>query len=209
VSAVAHIDEYKTGQFYTDEYRGLMSWNGYERNNLLRNEGPGKDGVPRFVDVAPALGADDDRDSRGIALADFDNDGDIDIAVNHNPGDSGDASRAGAVFLVNEIGQRRQWLAVELIGRTSNRGAIGAQVVVEAGGVKQIRQVTAGSSYAAQHSQRLYFGLDDQIVVNHLSVRWPGGQVEEFEDLDSRHLVRITENEGLEQLALPATGGDR
>jgi len=208
VSAVAHIDEYKTGRFYTDEYRGQLSWNGYERNNLLRNEGPGADGVPRFVDVAPALGADDDRDARGVALADFDNDGDLDIAVNHNPGDSGDPSRAGAVFLENRIGDRRQWLAVELRGTVSNRDAIGAEVVVEAGGTRQLGQVTAGSSYAAQHSQRLYFGLGATTRVDRLTVTWPDGSVEEFSELDARRLTRLVQGEGLEQVALPLAGGD-
>ena len=64
-----------------------MSWNGYERNVLLRNDGTDKNGVLHFTDVASALGADDIRDGRGMAVADFDNDGDLDIVINNNPGD--------------------------------------------------------------------------------------------------------------------------
>lgn len=203
MSAVAHIQEYKTGRFYTDEFRGLSSWNGWERNNLLRNEGLGADGVPRFTDVASSLGADDDRDARGIAIADFDNDGDLDIAVNHNPGATGDPVRSRVRFLENEIGDRHHWLAVELVAAEGNRDAVGATVVARSGDLKQLRQVNAGSSYASQHSQRLYFGLGERTTVDTLTVRWPSGRSEEFSSLDSRTLVRISEGQGLEVLSLP------
>jgi len=206
MSAVAHIKEYKTGRFYTDEFRGTSSWNGWERNNLLRNEGNGADGVPRFTDVAPALGADDDRDARGIAIADFDNDGDLDIVINHNPGATGDPVRARAKYLENEIGDRHQWLAVELVGgRGGNRDAVGAKIRATSGDLTLMQQVNAGSSYAAQHSQRLYFGLGGRTAVERLDVIWPSGLEETFTDLATRTLVRITEGEGLEVLALPGT----
>lgn len=197
MSAVAHIDEYKTGRFYTDEYRGDMSWNGYENNNLLRGEGCSESGVPRFTDVAMALGADDQKDARGIAIADYDHDGDLDIAVNHNIGDHGNAELAEAVLLRNDVGAARAWLAVELRGTTSNRDAVGATVTVTTGDQQQLRLLSAGSSYASQHSQRLYFGLGDSERVDQLTVRWPGGGSETFEGLAARQLVRIVEGQGI------------
>ncbi|HET9713344.1 MAG TPA: hypothetical protein VFP64_15735, partial [Pyrinomonadaceae bacterium] len=66
MSAVAHIKDYKTGKFYRDDFRGNISWNGYEHNVLLRNEGTAPNGTLQFTDVAMATGADDIRDSRGI-----------------------------------------------------------------------------------------------------------------------------------------------
>ena len=63
MSAVAHIDEYKTGFFNSDEYRGAMSWNGWEANNLMRNEGPGADGgtgpprIDRLEETTAPLGS--------------------------------------------------------------------------------------------------------------------------------------------------------
>jgi hypothetical protein len=203
LSAVAHIKQYKTGQFYTDEFRGDISWNGYEHNVLLRNEGKGPDGVLRFTDVAMAVGADDDKDGRGMAVADFDNDGGLDIVINNNPGDSGIAERARATLLHNNVGPRRNWLAVELQGTKSNRDAVGAEVRIETGGVKQMRHVTAGSGYASQDGARLYFGLDDKTRVDLMTVKWPSGLVERFENVKARQLVRITEGAGIQMLQMP------
>lgn len=211
MSAVAHINEYKTGKFYRDEFRGNISWNGYEHNVLLRNEGPGPTGTLQFTDVAMATGADDIRDARGVATADFDNDGDLDIVINNNPGDSGRAELSRATLLRNNVGERRNWLAIELRGTESNRDAVGALVTVEASGQKFTRLVTAGSGFASQQSARLYFGLGDKTQVDAVTVRWPRGRTERFtKDHDraiaARQLIRITEGKDFQVLELPRPG---
>jgi len=182
-----------------------MSWNGYENNVLLRNEGCREDGIPRFTDVAMALGADDSLDSRGVATADFDNDGDLDLAINHNPGDNDHPERRRAVLLRNEIGQRRPWVAVELAGTRSTLEAVGAEVTVEAGGHRQLKLVKIGGSFASQQSRRLYFGLGEAETVERLTVRWSGGEEETFTEIPARSLVRIREGEGIEIGALPSS----
>jgi enediyne biosynthesis protein E4 len=187
---------------------------------LLRNDGRDASGVLRFTDVAMAVGADDIKDGRGMATADFDNDGDLDLVINSNPGDSGRAELSRATLLRNNVGDRRNWLAVELRGgagmhdgdakgKWSNRDAVGAQVTLETGADKQLRLVTAGSGFASQHSSRLYFGLGDRTQADALVVRWPSGRVERFDNIGgqpvgARRLVRVTEGEGAEVLALPA-----
>jgi hypothetical protein len=178
---------------------------------LLRNDGRDASGVLRFSDVAMATGADNIKDGRGMATADFDNDGDLDIVINSNPGDSGRAELSRATLLRNNVGGTRNWLAVELRGdgKRSNRDAVGAQVTIEAGGEKQLRLLTAGSGFASQHSARLYFGLGTLERADALVVRWPDGRVERFENIGgqpigARRLVRVTEGEGAELLALPA-----
>jgi hypothetical protein len=209
LSAVAHIKEYKTGKFYRDEFRGDISWNGYEHNVLLRNEGQDTNGTPQFTDVAMATGADDIKDGRGMAIADFDNDGALDIVINNNPGDNGDASRARPTLLHNNIGSRRNWLAVELEGIRSNRDAVGALVTIETGREKQLRLVSAGSGFASQNSVRLYFGTNDKPQIDALTVRWPSGLVEHFEKIGGKaiatgQVVRIREGTGIQALSLPA-----
>lgn len=155
-----------------------------------------------------ATGSDEIRDSRGLATADFDNDGDLDIVLNNNPGDSGRAEQARATLLRNNVGERRNWLAIELSGTKTNHDAVGALVTVVAGGEKFVRLVTAGSGFASQHSARLYFGLGDKTHVDLVTVRWPNGSVEKFErigdqPIESHRLLRITEARGAEGLALP------
>jgi enediyne biosynthesis protein E4 len=202
LSAVAHIDQYKTGKFFKDEFRGDISWNGYEHNVLLRNEPPDAQGRLRFTDVAMALGADDDRDARGMAYADFDHDGDLDMVINNNPGDNGIAERARPVLYRNNIGQQRHWLAVELHGAKSNRDGIGAVVRIEAASEKQMRHSIAGAGYAAQYTSRLYFGLNDKTQIETLTVRWPSGLVEQFKQIKANQLLRLTEGSGMEQMPL-------
>ncbi len=176
---------------------------------LLRNDGRDAKGTLRFSDVAMATGADDIRDGRGLAIADFDNDGDLDIVVNNNSGDSGRAELARAAVLRNNVGERRNWIAVELEGTKSNRDGVGALVTVETSKGRQVQQVTAGSSFASQHSARLYFGLGDETQVLSLVVRWPSGRVERFErigdkSIAARQLVRVKEEAGVEVRSLPA-----
>lgn len=208
MSAVAHINDYKTGKFYRDEFRGDISWNGYEHNVLLRNEGPAPDGTLQFTDVAMATGADDIRDARGTATADFDNDGDLDVVINNNPGDSGRAELSRATLLRNNVGERRNWLAIELRGTESNRDAVGSLVTVEAGGRKFTRLVSAGSGFASQQSARLYFGLGDNTQVDTVTVRWPRGRIEKFTSdrnraIAAHQLIYITEGKDFQVSELP------
>lgn len=163
---------------------------------LMRNDGVDADGTPRFTEVAMALGADEDQDARGMATADLDQDGDLDVILNHNPGDCNQPERGRAVVLRNEIGSRRNWLALDLVGTQSNRDAVGAVVELNARDLTLMRQVEAGSGYASQHSFTLHFGLGDRQRVQDLTVRWPSGQVEIFPNLEANQRLRIVEGEG-------------
>lgn len=203
MGAVAHIDDYKKGVMFQPQSRGGMSWNGYESNVLLRNQGQDTNGLPQYVDVARATGADDILDARGLALLDYDNDGDLDLLVSHNPGDLYAEKGVSPSLLRNDIGQKRNWLAVSLQGKTVNRDAIGAEVTIEYAGKKALRLVAGGSGYASQSSERLYFGMGSATLVERLTVRWPGGKQEIIKDVQSCRLIHITEGEGFREQSLP------
>ena len=204
VGAVARMDDVDAGLFYSSRFRDGRTWNGYEHNRLMRNDGLDSSGRLRFTEVAAAVGVDDIRDGRGLATLDFDNDGDLDILVTNRPvaQDQPD-SLSHAILYRNNIGQKRNWLAVELTGRKCNRDAIGAIVTIQTADLSQLRYLSAGSGHASQHGDRLYFGLDQSDYVDRLSVRWPNGETESFEHIKSCQLVRIEEGRGMVVGSLP------
>ena len=166
----------------------------------MRGEGYDQNGLPIFSDVAMAMGADDIKDARGMALGDFDNDGDLDIVVNTNPGDCGKAS-VPPVLLRNDIGHLRNSISIDLVGTSTNRDAIGTQVtahVVDASGNSQLvlRHVTAGGGYASQNTKRLQFGLGDIETIETLTVRWPNGDTQTVSQLSANETYKIQQGVG-------------
>ena len=161
----------------------------------------------KFADVAMAFRADDQKDARGMAVVDIDNDGDLDIVINTNPGDHGVDAVAPAV-LRNDIGQGRNFLMVELKGVNCNRDALGATVHIEtepgADGkpLKLMRHVHCGSGYASQNDMRLFFGLSDRREIRSLEVRWPNGKVQAFKDIQPNRLIQVIEDGQPTQLPL-------
>ncbi len=169
---------------------------------LLRNEGLDAEGVPRFANVAAAVGADSIADGRGMAFADFDNDGDLDIVMNTNPGDCGKPSSPPVLYR-NDLGQRRHWLSIELVGTRSNRAALGAEVRIETTPEhgkprRAMRHVSAGGGYASQNDHRLYFGLGDQSSPVTVTIHWPSGGEQTFESVMPDRWLRITEGGPIE-----------
>jgi hypothetical protein len=144
--------------------------------------------------VSPAVG-------RGSAVADYDLDGDLDLAV---------VVHGGPLRLAtNEGGNRRGW--VRLVLRSPSRGrhrdkdgavhrstiwATGARVRLTAAGVTQVREVGGQPSYLGQEPPgEAFFGTGEAERIERLEVRWPSGREQAFEDLPVRSTVRILEGE--------------
>ena len=158
-----------------------------QRKVLFRNLGNGK-----FQDVAEALGGalTERWSSRGAAVADFDNDGDLDIAVNNLDGPPS--------LLRNDGGNRAgHWIALALTGTDTNRTAAGVRVTVETEAGRQMQEVHAGSSYQATNDPRLHFGLGAAAQVRKLVVRWTRGRVQTFEDVVGDRRYALREGAGL------------
>ncbi|MFL6208518.1 MAG: CRTAC1 family protein [Pyrinomonadaceae bacterium] len=140
-----------------------------------------------FREVAAAHGAALTRAylGRGLALGDYDNDGDTDLLL----------LNAGAppVLLRNDGGNRNHWLGVRLVGTKSNRDGVGAKVTVSAGGVRRTRYLLGGTSYCTAADMRLLFGLGAGQRVAELDVRWPSGQVSTLKNITVDQYINVQE----------------
>ena len=132
------------------------------------------DGEGSFVDVARAVGTDSHSDARGVAVADFNADGRMDIVINNN--------NAPPTLYLNNLRTANNWIALDLRGARSearhvgrNRDAIGAVVTVRAGGAVLVRHVEAGGGYASQSARTLHFGLGSASEVDAIEIVWPSG----------------------------------
>jgi enediyne biosynthesis protein E4 len=153
---------------------GDNSWNGYEQNCLFLQQG--QDGGGRFVEAARPLGTDGVGDGRGVAVADFDGDGRLDLAI-HNNG-------ATPSLYLNRGAGPRLGLRLELVGTVSPRDAVGAKVRLALSGASPetlTRWVEAGSGYAAQGAFPVHFGLGEAPRVETLEVTWPSGTIERWD----------------------------
>jgi hypothetical protein len=159
-----------------DLYLGGTDYAG-NRGRLYHNVTDGLD--PQFAELTTDEFFEHNR-SHGIGVADFDRDGDLDILVGHSRNRC-DANAphncyetASVRYFENTWGQQNNWIQLDLEGAPgTNRGAVGAQVTVEAGGVSQVQEVGGGyGHYGAQQDRILHFGLNASCETI-ITVRWP------------------------------------
>ena len=142
------------------------------------------DGAGKFVDIAQASGVTDTYDGRAVAMADFFNNGALDVVV---------ANQRGPLLLYkNTVTPANNWIEFALEGTRSNRSAIGAQVTIDWKGQKQIQQVTGGSGFAAQNDRRLHFGLGANATIGQITILWPSGTIQSLKDwkIDQVNVVK-------------------
>jgi enediyne biosynthesis protein E4 len=126
--------------------------------------------------------------ARGLAIGDFDNDGDPDVVFTTLNGPP--------VLLRNNVGQDNDWIGFDLQGTKSNRDAIGAKLSVFYGKRRAVRWITGGSSYLSSHDKRVLVGLGHLPAGTAVSaeIRWPSGVVEKLSNLEIRRYHRIKES---------------
>ena len=160
---------------------GTKSLSGYQKKRLFHNERG-----QAFTDQAPKYGVDSIRDGRGIAIADFDNDGRLDMFV---------ANANGQPFLYhNTMPGGGHWAEFALRGVKSNALGVGAQVRVTAGGGTQLRFVDGGNGFAGQSSMRLHVGLGGAATIDKVEVRWPSGVKQTLTGVPVDRLTKIVED---------------
>jgi len=158
------------------------SWSGKERNCCFLNLGNDQ----AFADVSAVTGLDLIDDGRVVAVTDWDFDGKLDFWLSNRT-----APRVR--FLKNESMVEPHFLALRLQGTQCNRDAIGARVELHrSGATPMIKTLHAGDGYLAQSSKWLHFGLGTDAAIEHVIVRWPGGESETFTNiLPDQHFLLV------------------
>jgi hypothetical protein len=153
-------------------------------NTLFHNERNGK-----FVETTKQAGPGFATPyvGRGVAFADFDNDGFIDVVVANN-GDS-------PLLLHNSGGNGNHFLNFKLIGKKSNRDALGTRIRVVGGGISQIREISGGGSYLSQSDVRAHFGMGKAASAELVEIKWPSGQQQTFRNLEADKFYIATEGD--------------
>jgi enediyne biosynthesis protein E4 len=126
--------------------------------------------------------------SRGLAVADLWNNGQLSIVINN--------MNEPPSLLVNSVHSDNHWVELRAIGTKSNRDAIGAKISVHVGKRVLVDEVRSGSSYISQNDLRVHFGLGRASHMDSVEVRWPSGFVERFDDLSVDAIHTLTEGTG-------------
>ncbi len=172
------------GDVDLDGWQDFFVTNGFDDssspNVLFLNDRNGS-----FSDITATLGGGDFV-GRGVAFADFDNDGDLDLVVT---ADAGQATRLWR----NDSVTGNHWLGLRLRGTASNASAIGARVVVRTAVGAMVQEVSGGAGRGSQNSLPLEFGLGAATVVEKLVVRWPSGTVQTFRNVAVDQYLELTE----------------
>ncbi len=129
------------------------------------------------------------RVSRGLAVGDLFNDGNMDVVV-------GDLDGSPMVLRNHGIAGRN-WVSFELAGTKSNRLALNARVKIVAGGMTQTSEIHSGGSYLSQNDLRVHFGLGDAKKIDSVEVHWPSGKIETFSNLDVDKFYAVLEGKGI------------
>jgi hypothetical protein len=196
-----------------DGARDLFMANGHVLDNIARYHADTRYAEPKlmfhnnghgvFENVSDLLGADFQlpRVSRGAAVADFDNDGDLDILVNNN----GQAPQ----LLRNDGGNSNHWLQIMLIGTKSNRDGVGARIKVLAGKLILHDQRKGGMSYQSAQDPRLHFGLGAHSNVDLIEILWPSGSVTRLANVKCDQIIAVKEDVGIVERPFPRVAATR
>ncbi len=153
---------------------------------LYRNNGDGT-----FTNLTQTAGINPNNPlTSGVTIGDYNNDGDLDIFLANS---IYKGSYESASVLLKNNGNRNHWLHIQLLGRKSNRLAIGARVQVVAGDLVQIREVEGGHGCGSQNSLPVEFGLGLRDKIDQTTIRWPSGILQHLKNTPVDQFLTIEE----------------
>jgi hypothetical protein len=131
------------------------------------------------------------RSGRGLAILDYDNDGDLDVIISHVD------LEATASLLQNEGGNQNHWLGISLIGKKGPATAIGAKVSVLVGGKKQVHANQWSTGYLSNNDPRMHIGLGKHKIIEMLEIVWNDGTKEVYKNITADRYISIQQGKGI------------
>ena len=125
-----------------------------------------------------------DHEGRGLAAADLDNDGNLDLVFSH---------LNDPISILRNQAQAGSWLAADLTGVSSNRDAVGSRLILQTDRGELVRQIKGGASYLSTNDRRVYWGIPADTVVEKLTIHWPNGKSQEIITPDTGQVLTILE----------------
>ena len=162
--------------------RDFPTTEGHQLENGQKNCFYLNDHGKSFENVAEQVGITDEFNGRGVAVIDYNNDGNLDVVVaNHNE---------RPVFYKSTVSNNNNWIGFRLQGTISNRDGVGATVRIFDGKTHQMRENYPANSFASQSDPRLYFGLGQSTDIN-IEITWPSGIIQKVKNykINSYNLI--------------------
>jgi hypothetical protein len=175
-----------TGHVYP-QVESLPSGGGYRQPKLLEMNQQNGTFCDASDEAGPAL--TEHRVSRGLAVGDLFNDGNMDVVIEDLDGKP--------MILRNHGVPGRHWVSFELDGTKSNRLALNARLKITAGGMTQTDEIHSGGSYLSQSDLRVHFGLGSATKIDKVEIRWPSGLTENLTNLAGDHFYNVLEGKGI------------
>ncbi len=198
---------------------GDRDLSGYERGRLFMQVESQEENssTPAFVEMAELAGIADLYNGRGIAVADYNLDGWLDMYV-ANQG-------APSCYYVNRTGKSdlrtkssgRAYMSLDLVGRpdqpvivgsrqlASTKDAVGARATIVTSAGQQMREVQGGMGFSSQSEHAIHFGFGENEILHSIRVRWPSGRVQDYDAEDAKEMLnsRVRIVEGSSEISKP------
>ena len=190
--------------FFANGHLNSVSGDNRQANLLFENDGGG-----RFSDISDKSGvlSTGKRIHRSAIFADYDDDGRVDIfvTVNGQQVEDGkgnnvfDPNQGKGILFHNDTKNDNNWLKVRLEGTKSNRDGLGSKVKIRSGAFTDEKALVSGEGYFSSSAKEIYFGLGKTTSIDKLTVLWPSGHDDIFENIKANQTVYIIEGKQLYQ----------
>ena len=177
------------GDIDNDRFEDFFVANGFSENStssiLFKNNNGSS-----FQDITLSVLGNITGDARGVAFADYDNDGDLDLCVTYG-------MHLETRLWRNDTVTSNNWVTFILKGVNSNKSAIGARIELTANGLTTVKEVSGGAGRGSFNSLPVEFGLATATSIDNVKVRWPNGTIENFNNIPINQIKSIKEGSTL------------